>query len=490
MSAKRWYYLHENEEHGPCADREIIEKIKSGDLSANVLIRREDSNDYVPATLVMRKGKSGAGTTGSIKGAAAAPARPAAPAGPIKVTPKAPAKPADPDRPAPKSFSRPTGPIDIEFHTAKKTADPARPAPAPTATSSFPAGSGLPAGFRPRVAPDQPPADADRVIASRGLWRRLGRRGILAACLLVACVGFAGVFWKFYLPTRRAKDAAELREKDAEEARRIADEARARERAELLAKREAERKAAEEAAKPRRVTQLTELGTGWTNSLKMKFVPVIGTKVLFCVHETRVQDYAKFIESTGRDWIHPRFEQGPLHPVVNVMWEEAMAFTRWLTARERLTGHLGPRDEYRLPSDLGWSAAAGILKEPGSTPSERHLRTRRHYPWGTNWPPAQATGNFAPGLGADEFELTAPVMSFPPNEFGLFDMAGNAAEWCLDWMDAYQTARVVRGGSFNDTASDNLLTAFRGNKPPVRRMQEVGFRLVVLVAEGTESPSP
>ncbi len=487
MSAKRWYYFHENAEHGPCADREIIEKIKAGDLSANVLIRREDSNDYVPAPLVMRKGRSAAGTTGVIKGEPAAPVKPA---GPIKVIPKSPpANPADADRPAPKSYSKPTGPIDIEFHTPKKNTGPMRPAPAPTAATNFPAGSGLPAGFRPRTAPDAPPADDDEP-ATRGLWRRLGRRGIVTGCLLAACVGFAGAYWKLYLPHRRATEAAAQREKDAEDARRLADEAHARERADQLAKREAERKASEEAAKPRRVTQLTELGTAWTNSLKMKFVPVIGTKVLFCIHETRVQDYAKFIESTGRDWIHPRFDQGSSHPVVNVMWEEAMAFTRWLTARERVSGHLGPRDEYRLPSDLGWSAAVGLLKEPGSTPSERHLRTRRLYPWGTNWPPAQATGNFAPGLGTDEFEFTAPVMSFQPNEFGLHDMAGNAAEWCLDWMDAYQTARIVRGGSFADTASDNLLTSFRGNKPPVRRMQEVGFRLVILVAEELEQPAP
>jgi len=476
---KKWFYFHEGVEHGPCTDREIIAKIKSEELSANVLIRREDSDDYLPASMVMRKGKS-AGLTAPIKsGPVEAPKM----SGPIKVTPKAPAKPAAPGQPAPKAYSKPTGPIEIEFHPSANKTGPIRGSAADGGGS----GTGLPTGFRPRVSKTEPAADAP-VSGGRGLMR-FGKRAVISVVLLAVCTAVAGVFWGVYLPHRRSTEAVESKEKEEAEARRLADEVHARERAGQLAKKEAELKAAE-AAKPKRVQQLTELGTSWTNTLGMKFVPIIGTKVLFCVHETRVMDFAKFIESTRRDWIRPQFEQGPAHPVVNVMWEEGMAFARWLTARERVSGQLGPQDEYRLPSDLGWSAAAGMLKEPGSTPSERNKRTRRIYPWGTNWPPAQATGNFAHALNLDAFEFTAPVGSFPPNEFGLSDVAGNAAEWCLDWMDNYQTARVVRGGSFSDFASDNLLASFRGNKVPVRRIADVGFRLVIYIAEEQPATPP
>ena len=481
---KKWFYFHDGAEHGPCTDREIILKIKAEELSANVLIRREDSDDFLPASMVMRKGKSGAAATGPIS---SGPIDPPKGPGPIKVTPKSPSKPAAASapvpsgQPAPKAYSKPTAPIDIEFHPPANKTGPIRGADSGAA--------GLPTGFRPRAG--KPDASPDTPTgAGNGRSRaRFNRRTLIAGCLLVVCAVAAGILWGVVLPNRRMAESAAAKEKEEAEARRLADEARARERADQLAKKEAEQKAAA-AAKPRRVEQLSELGTSWTNTLGMKFVPIVGTKVLFCAHETRVMDFAKFIESTRRDWIRPQFDQGPAHPVVNVMWDEAMAFARWLTARERVSGQLGPHDEYRLPSDLGWSAAAGILKEPGSTPSERNKRTRRLYPWGTNWPPAEASGNFAQGLGLDGFEFTAPVMSFPPNEFGIHDLAGNAAEWCLDWMDNYQTARAVRGGSYADVASDNLLSSFRGNKIPVRRTPEIGFRLVIYVAEEQPAPSP
>jgi hypothetical protein len=56
----------------------------------------------------------------------------------------------------------------------------------------------------------------------------------------------------------------------------------------------------------------------WENSLGMEFVSVAGTKVLISVWDTRVQDYKKFVQATGRDWPKPSFKQGPTHPVVNV----------------------------------------------------------------------------------------------------------------------------------------------------------------------------
>src|SRR5688572_29368710 len=74
-------------------------------------------------------------------------------------------------------------------------------------------------------------------------------------------------------------------------------------------------------------------GEPWQNSLGMKFVPVPGTNVLFCIWETRVQDFEAFVKATshnaGEGWRDPAaaatdyaagFSQTPLHPVVNVSW--------------------------------------------------------------------------------------------------------------------------------------------------------------------------
>ena len=357
-----------------------------------------------------------------------------------------------------------------EYFAAKQlmAAVPAEtPAPAGNDTD-------LPSGFRVR---DTKAAEgmSDRIV-------RYSMRAMVALVLLVLCGGLAGWFWGIHLPAKHEEEAAKQKERDELAARRVADEAHAKARAEELARKEVERIAAEEAASFTKAELLTEIGASWTNSLRMKFVPIVGSKSLFCAHETRVQDYARFIESTKRDWFKPPFEQEPVHPVVNVMWDEAMAFCRWLTARERATGQLGPRDEYSLPSDLAWSAAAGLLKEPGSTPSERNMRVPQVYAWGTNWPPARASGNFGRVLSTDEFEFTAPVCSFPPNKFGIHDLAGNAAEWCLDQFGDDPAARVVRGGSFEDYVPANLHAAFRGSKPRSRRMKDVGFRIVLQLA--------
>src|SRR6185436_11880758 len=98
----------------------------------------------------------------------------------------------------------------------------------------------------------------------------------------------------------------------------------------------------------------------FTNSLGMMFVTVPGTKVRFSIWETRVSDYQVFCEATDQAHNDPEFKQGPSHPAVNVNWDNAQAFCRWLTGKERNEGRLRSSEKYRLPMDAEWNIAVGL----------------------------------------------------------------------------------------------------------------------------------
>ncbi len=233
-------------------------------------------------------------------------------------------------------------------------------------------------------------------------------------------------------------------------------------------------------------------GTVFTNSLNMNFVPV--GEVLFSTGETRRSDFEKFSDSVDhqakQDWRSPGFEQTGEHPVVNVTWNDAMAFCNWLTEAEREAGVISEDQYYRLPTDLEWSRAVGLGEERGTTPESRDMGVTGVYPWGTEWPPTGSAGNFTgtesdsrvaiPGYD-DGHVHTAPIGSFPPNAYGIYDMGGNVWEWCFDWMNRDQRDRVLRGGSWQSGGLRlSLLSSVRICSNPDETADHYGFRVVLV----------
>ncbi|MBK8039476.1 MAG: SUMF1/EgtB/PvdO family nonheme iron enzyme [Verrucomicrobiaceae bacterium] len=242
----------------------------------------------------------------------------------------------------------------------------------------------------------------------------------------------------------------------------------------------------------------------FVNSLGMKFVPVPGTDVLFCIHETRRQDYAAYaaeVPGLHKGWIKNSDKGVPCgaendHPAVSMSWVDAQAFCVWLGKKEGQT--------YRLPTDAEWSFAVGIGREEkrsqGTTPEMLHTKVPKEYPWHGPWPPTakDRTGNYAditrtakiPESGPsgipdydDGYATTAPVMSFKPNKYGLYDMGGNMFEWVEDWFNTTQTTRTLRGASFVKSDINGLLSSARTHRPPDHHAWHDGFRIVLVLPE-------
>ena len=239
----------------------------------------------------------------------------------------------------------------------------------------------------------------------------------------------------------------------------------------------------------------------FVNSLGMKFVPVPGTRVLFCIHETRRQDFAAFAaESEGIDpaWMTQVFEgvrtgHEDNHPVTGVDWTTARRFCLWLGERESRV--------YRLPTDEEWSHAVGIgsveRRGIGTTPEKLSTKVGDTYPWAGGYPPvgSDLAGNLAdeawhaafpasPWMSGynDGFATTAPVMSFKPNKLGLFDMSGNVREWVEDWMNGARKERVLRGVSFVFNGANRCLSSARFYDAPPTQAADNGFRCVLDLA--------
>jgi serine/threonine protein kinase len=265
-------------------------------------------------------------------------------------------------------------------------------------------------------------------------------------------------------------------------------------------------------AKPAPVTRAPLVaGKPWSNSLDMKFVPV--GQIHFAVWQTRVHDFAAFVEATGYDatggmssvvtqngfklnslsWKQPGFVQTPDDPVVGISWEDAGQFCNWLTRKERAEGILTAFQRYRLPTDAEWSSAVGLTRETGGTPEQRSGDVKNVYPWGNRFPPPNDIVNYAGSesrTGAplnwaviagyhDAYPRTGPVTAFAPNQEGISSLGGNVWEWCEDKYKAGLNWRTLRGGSWATSRAEETLSSYRRGYDPYFRSDDVGFRCVI-----------
>jgi len=125
--------------------------------------------------------------------------------------------------------------------------------------------------------------------------------------------------------------------------------------------------------------------------------------------EVTFSEYDQFAKETKRELPNDERWGRGIRPVINVNWDDAVAFTKWLSKK---TGK-----KFRLPSEAEWEFAA----RGGTTTS---------YYWGEAFSRSAANCNSC-GNPWDG-KQTAAIGSFTPNPYGLHDMAGNVYEWCLD----------------------------------------------------------
>ena len=190
------------------------------------------------------------------------------------------------------------------------------------------------------------------------------------------------------------------------------------------------------------------------------------------IYEVTNAQYKKFMDATGQSaprwfWNNSNFNK-PNQPVVGVSWHEAMAYCQWA--------------KKRLPTEAEWEFAA------------RGGLSGKRYPWGDEID--ESTANYGKNVGR-----TTPVGKYPANGYGLYDMAGNVLEWCIDEYDGdfyansesrnpvagglkvsdrtiqyiNSISRVLRGGSWN--YDDYNRVAFRYSfYPEVKVEIYFGFR--------------
>lgn len=190
-------------------------------------------------------------------------------------------------------------------------------------------------------------------------------------------------------------------------------------------------------------------------------------------------DKGEWTKGDGADWRHPEGPKStatPNEPVVHVSYADAEAYARWAGKR--------------LPTEAEWEFAARGGKEGWK------------YPWGNELAPkGMMVANWWQGVfpekntGEDGFVRRAPVASFQPNGYGLYDVAGNVWEWCSDWYDPDYYARspkdnpkgpesgderVLRGGGWMCSLNycQGYRVAARNHTPSDSGLNNLGFRCV------------
>jgi formylglycine-generating enzyme len=165
----------------------------------------------------------------------------------------------------------------------------------------------------------------------------------------------------------------------------------------------------------------------------------------FCIskNEVTMKEYTQFCRIVNRPLPPiPDFGFLDLYPVVNISWYEADAYCKWIGGR--------------LPSETEWLYAAGITN-------------------GTKY----SGGNNAQTAGL--YNRKKPVSIDNKNymnNFGIFNMSGNVAEWCSDWYEKNSGQKLVYGGSYNSTTAQELNIRKRIGIDPSSKRPDIGFRVV------------
>jgi len=188
---------------------------------------------------------------------------------------------------------------------------------------------------------------------------------------------------------------------------------------------------------------------------------------------------------------NPSHFKGKKLPVDSVSWFNALDFCNRLSIRNGLTPVYifdgmdvtwdANANGYRLPTEAEWEyacrAGTNTPFNTGDNISTNLANYNGFYPY-----------NFGP-IG-ENLDKTAPVGSYPPNQWGLYEMHGNIFEWCWDWFDYYKrddvldpkgpstgTYRVIRGGSWANNGHA-IRSAYRNFYIPGFGNERIGFRLV------------
>lgn len=207
----------------------------------------------------------------------------------------------------------------------------------------------------------------------------------------------------------------------------------------------------------------------------------------------RVKGAEHWMAVKGASWNHPFGPDSSLrglgtHPVVQVSYQDAVEYCAWLNEPEPVAAERedGPPSsplavvrKYRLPTEKEWEFAA------------RGGLVNMSYPWGDAFLPRHANiweGDF-PKVNTviDGFHGVAPVKSFKPNSFGVYNMVGNVWEWVAG---GTPERRVIRGGSFIDSQDGQFNHAVRVSTRDENTADSAGVNVGFRCASTMSAPKP